>query len=195
MNQINQVKEYLSVRLELWVAYHNHKENMSNAGFLVQISLFSAVITNNIWPPEWVAEIIILPELATFLVYGMLWFLIHYYTRWQLINKRISAFYVAGFDQAFQEMITSSDPQKLQLKPYEKEAQIYSKWRNFLARIIYIPKGFVKMDASVAGLPHFVAEKVKQKFDDGSGADSLEFLMTYTSIVLLFLVGVKVFFG
>jgi len=194
MDQLDRVKEYISVRLELWVAYHNHKENMANAGFLVQIGLFGAVITKNIWPPEWVARVIQLPELATFLVYGMLWFLIHYYTRWQLINKRISAFYVAGFDQAFQEMITS-DPQNIALEPYRKEAIAPSKWRNFLAGIIYVPKGFVRMDASVFGLPHFLAEKVKQKFDTGSGADTLEILVTYTSIALLVLVGVKVFFG
>jgi len=194
MEQFDRVKEYISVRLELWVAYHNHKENMANAGFLVQISLFGAVITKSIWPPEWVSRLIELPELATFLVYGMLWFLIHYYTRWQLINKRISAFYVAGFDQAFQEMITK-DPQSIELKPYQKEALAPSKWLNFLAGIIYVPKGFVRMDASVFGLPHFLAEKVKDKFDTGSGADTLEILITYTSIGLLILVGVKVFFG
>jgi hypothetical protein len=124
----------------------------------------------------------------------MLWFLIHYYTRWQLINKRISAFYVAGFDQAFQEMITS-DLQNIALEPYRKKAVAPSKWRNFLAGIIYLPKGFVRMDASVFGLPHFLAEKVKQKFDTGSGGDTLEILVTYTSIALLVLVGVKVFFG
>lgn len=194
MDQFDRVKDYISVRLELWVAYHNHKENMANAGFLVQISLFGAVITKNIWPPEWVAKLIELPELATFLVYGLLWFLIHYYTRWQLINKRVSAFYVAGFDQAFQELVTS-DPQSLDMKPYQKEELATSKWRNVLARIIYVPKGFVRMDASFVGLPNFLAEKVKKKFDAGSGADSLEILVTYTSIALLFLVGVKVFFG
>jgi|TARA_R100001440_G_scaffold32079_2_gene50611 hypothetical protein len=194
MDQFDCVKEYISVRLELWVAYHNHKENMANAGFLVQVSLFGAVITKNIWPPEWVARLIELPELATFLVYGMLWFLIHYYTRWQLINKRISAFYVAGFDQAFQALITNA-PQSLDLKPYKNEALAPSRWRNFLAGIIYVPQGYVRMDASVLGLPHFLAVKVKQRFDAGSGADTLEILMTYTSIALLLLVGVKVFFG
>ncbi len=194
MDQFDRVKDYISVRLGLWVAYHNHKENMANAGFLVQISLFGAVITKSIWPPEWVSKVIELPELATFLVYGVLWFLIHYYTRWQLINKRISAFYVAGFDQAFQEMITS-DPQSLELRPYRQEGLATSRWRNVIARIIYVPKGFARMDASFVGLPHFLAERVKQKFDAGSGADSLEILVTYTSIALLILVGVKVFFG
>lgn len=194
MEKFNQIKDYISMRLEIWAAYHNHKENMANAGFLVQISLFGAVITETIWPPEWVANVIHLPKLATFIAYGLLWFLIHYYTRWQLINKRISAFYVAGFDQALQEMIIW-EPKDINLKPYEKEALPVSKWRNVLARIIYVPKGFVRMDASVVGLPYFLAEKVKKRFETGSGADSLEVLITYTSIALLFVVGTKVFFG
>lgn len=116
--------------------------------------------------------------MATFLVYALLWFLIHYYTRWQLINKRISAFYVAGFDEAFQELLTA-DPESLRLDPYGKEAVSLSRWRIFLSRILYLPKGFVRMDASVAGLPCFLAEKVKRRFDVGSGGDSLEILMTY----------------
>ena len=194
MEQIDSIKDYISVRLELWAAYHNHKENMANAGFLVQLSLFGAMVTKTIWPPEWVSKVFELPELVTFLVYCLLWFLIHYYTRWQLINKRVSALYVAGFDEAFREMLTI-DPKDLNLEPYQEEAFVPCKWRNVLSRIIYIPKGFVRMDATVLGLPYCLAQKVKQKFDTGSGADSLEVLMTYTSFVLLILVGVKIFFG
>jgi len=194
MDRFDNVKDYISVRLELWVTYHNHKENMANAGFLVQISLFGAVITKNLWPPEWVARVIELPELATFLVYGVLWFLVPYYPRWQLINKRISAFYVAAFDQAFQKMVTC-DPNSLDMRPYQSEGLATSAWRNVLARIIYVPKGFVRMDASFVGLPNFLAEQVKGKFDNGSCADSLEILVTYTSIMLLFLSGIKLFFG
>lgn len=37
MGQLDHIKDYISLRLELWVAYHNHKENMANAGFLFKL--------------------------------------------------------------------------------------------------------------------------------------------------------------
>ena len=194
MDQFDRIQDYISVRLQIWAAYHNHKENMSNAGFLVQMSLFGAVITKNIWPPEWVAKVIELPALGTFVVYGLLWFLIHYYTRWQLINKRISACYVAGFDDAFKELATR-DGQSLNISPWEGEGRTASTWHNVLARVIYIPRGLVRTDASVAGMPWFLAEKVQKRNRSASGADSLEILITYTSLALLVLVGIKIFFG
>ena len=51
------------------------------------------------------------------------------------------------------------------------------------------------MDASVNSLPEFIAREVRSKFKSGSGANSLEILMTYASIVLMIFVGTKVFLG
>ncbi len=185
---------YLTIKLEIWETYHNHKENMSNAGFLVQLSLFGAIISKGLWPPEWVANVIALPKVATFTVYFMLWFLIHYYTRWQLINKRIAALYFAGYDKAFL-YLTTNDLCAEDITICCDETHKVNRWRDFLSKVIYMPNGFVKMDASVKNLPEFVAKEVKHMFNVGSGANSLEILMTYASIVLMFIVGMKIFFG
>lgn len=185
---------YLALKLELWQVYHNHKENMSNAGFLVQLSLFGAIISKGIWPPEWVANVIVLPKVATFTVYFMLWFLIHYYTRWQLINKRIAALYFAGYDKAF-IYLTTNDLCAEDITINSEDSHKPKWWRDFLSKVIYVPNGFIKMDASVQNLPEFVAREVKSMFNSGSGADSLEILMTYASIVILFIVWLKIFFG
>ncbi|WP_422466527.1 hypothetical protein [Endozoicomonas sp. ALC013] len=40
------------------------------------------------------------------------------------------------------------------------------------------------MDASVNGTPSFIASSVKDKFKTGSGSDTLEILITYSSIIL-----------
>ena len=69
--------DYLVIRQGLMSDYHNHKENMANAGILVQISLFGAVVTESIWPPNWVAHNFSTPEVWTFLAYFMLWGLVH----------------------------------------------------------------------------------------------------------------------
>ena len=185
---------YLNLKLELWETYHNHKENMSNAGFLVQLSLFGAIISGGLWPPKWVGNVISLPELGTFSVYFMLWFLVHYYTRWQLINKRIAAMYYAGYDKSFL-YLTTNNLNEEDLAICNSDSHEASPWRDFISKILYIPGGFVKMDASVKGLPEFIAREVRSKFKSGSGANSLEILMTYASIVLMTLVGTKVFLG
>lgn len=185
---------YLTIKLEIWEAYHNHKENMSNAGFLVQLSLFGAIISESLWPPKWVSNVTELPELGTFIVYFMLWFLVHYYTRWQLINKRIAAMYFAGYDKSFL-YLTTNDLNAEDLAICNHDAHKASPWRDFISKIIYIPGGFVSMDASVNGLPEFIAREVRGMFKSGSGANSLEILITYASIILVGLVGLKVFFG
>ena len=187
------MNEYLNLRLELWSGYHHHKENMANAGFLVQMSLFGAIITESIWPPAWVEQVTVLPKLSTFLVYLALWYLIHYYTRWQLVNKRVAAIYVAGFDRAYHAYLQcQGDVDKT---PFEVSNASSSRWRDFLSGLIFVPGGFVRMDASVNGLPTFIAKEVQQQFLSGSGAQTLEILITYTSIGLMILVGIKVFFG
>ena len=186
--------EYLNKKLELWHSYHNHKENMSNAGFLVQLSLFGAVIVEALWPPKWVSSVTELAHLATFLTYFMLWFLIHYYMRWQLVNKRVAAIYVASFDRAYLNYsLNQLSNDELRISDYESHRT--SKLKEFLSKLIYLPNGFQKMDASTKGLPEFIAKEVKERMQQGTGAQTLEVLMTYASISLMLIISLKVFFG
>ena len=186
--------EFLSVRMELWQSYHNHKESMANAGFLVQLSLFGSIITEGLWPPAWVSKITSLSDFGTFSVYFLLWFLIHYYTRWQLINKRIGALYFSGFEQSFLYFSTHELTEK-DAEINEEESHKTNKLKNFFGKIIYIPGGYSRMDASVKNFPNFVAKAIKTQFKSGSGAEVLEILMTYLSIILLLIVGIKIFFS
>lgn len=183
---------YLSLNLGHWETYHNHKENMANAGFLVQLSLFGSIISGGLWPPEWVAKVTQLPEIATFVIYLTLWFLIHFYTRWQLINKRVAALYYAGVSQAFlyfvNNELTADD-----LVLNNDATHVQSSFKDFISKIIYIPGGFTRMDASVKSMPEFIAREIKSKFLAGSGAETLEILITYTSFLLMVIVGIKIF--
>ena len=188
------MQNYLALKIELWETYHNHKENMANAGFLVQLSLFGSIIAEGLWPPSWVGKIIDLPELGTFLVYFILWFLIHYYTRWQLINKRIAALYYSGYNDSFLYFTINeitSDDKVINCE----ESHETNRLKDFISKIFYIPRGFTKMDATIKGLPNFIAIRIKSKFKQSSGAETLEVLITYTSFLLMIVVGFKIFFG
>ena len=57
--------DYLNNKLERLQGYHNHKENMVNAGFLVQLTLFFTIIMCNIWPPQWMAGL----EMVSYIFY------------------------------------------------------------------------------------------------------------------------------
>jgi len=188
------ISEYLKTKLTIWEAYHNHKENMSNAGFLIQISLFGSIVAEGLWPPSWVKEITDLPELYTFIMYFTLWFLVHYYTRWQLINKRVAAMYFSGFDSAYLYFINNEIKDK-DMKCEHKGSHSSSKFKDFVNKVIYFPGGFQKMDATLDNIPDFIATRIQKKFDSGSGADTLEILITYTSITLMCIVATKIFFG
>ena len=182
--------------MELWQSYHSHKENMANAGFLVQMSLFTAITTKTIWPPEWINKIIHAPEYYTFAIYFLFWYLIHYYMRWQLINKRIAAIYVSGFERAYKKLVTTKKTEILELKPYRGPDYTQTPyWKKFLASLIYLPDGFIKMDATVRGLPTFLAKEIIDQIRQGSGSATLEILMTYSSILMMIIVFVKTFFG
>lgn len=191
-SKIEKLPSYFSLNLVHWEAYHNHKENMANAGFLVQLSLFGSIISGGLWPPEWVVKVTRLPEIATFAIYLILWFLIHYYTRWQLINKRVAALYYAGISQAFlyfvNNELTADD-----LELNSDATHVRSLFKDFISKVVYIPGGFCRMDASVKKMPEFIAREIKSKFLAGSGAETLEILITYTSFLLMLIVGIKIF--
>ena len=194
-----EILSYLQTRINLWETYHNHKEAMSNAGFLVQISLFGSIVTETLWPPEWVRKIlyfvddpILIANIITFLVYFILWFLIHYYIRWQLINKRIAALYFAGFEKAFLKFLSTSKD-NLDCTPYHKDIYTPNPLKEFLNKIFYVPSALTKKDASTQGMPTFIAQEIEKQFIKGTGGEVLEFLMTNTSILLLIIVCIKIF--
>lgn len=192
MSKEEKVLQYLQMRMQIWNDYHSHKESMVNAGFLVQLSLFGTMITETIWPPEWVNKLFSMPDFITYAVYLLLWFLIHFYTRWQMINKRIAALYFAGMEKAFY-LLLSGDLKKEDFEPNENDAVTKSAFKDFMSKIVYVPGGWTKMDASVKGMPKFVAKCIEEKFKKGTGAETVEILMTYTSILLAVIVGVKIF--
>jgi len=102
--------------------------------------------------------------------------------------------YYAGFDRALLYFSTHELTEE-ELSIGKGTSHPNNKTKDFISKLIYIPGGFNKMDASVEGLPNFIAEEIKEMFRTGSGAESLEMLMTYASIILMVIVGIKIFLG
>lgn len=185
--------EYLIVKQSLMSAYHNHKENMANAGVLVQISLFGAVVTETIWPPDWVAQIFSEPETITFIAYSLLWALIHMHIRWQLANKRAAAHWVSGLDIACRRLLFERPDVKS--RSTAKEEKKLPRWlRDLLVGLLPLPLYF-QMDANTDGLPCFVAKEVDAALKSKSGGSLLEVLINVTSYALLAIIGSKIFLG
>ncbi|MDR9498503.1 MAG: hypothetical protein RI556_08835 [Hydrogenovibrio sp.] len=184
--------EFFNLNIEHYANYHNHKENMSNAGYLVQLTLFGSIVSEGLWPPNWVESMFVMAEILTFGVYFVLWFLVHYYTRWQLMNKRIAAIYVSGFMKAHRKFIEHQSSQ-LDMVPDSTEPEEASAFKRLLGRVFPLPVTFTKVDASTNGLPAFIAQKIQEQQEEGTGADALEHLMTWTSFLLLAIVAIKIF--
>ena len=186
--------DYLIVRQSLMSSYHNHKENMANAGVLVQISLFGAVVTESIWPPDWVADSFSEPEALTFAAYFMLWALVHIHIRWQLANKRAAALWVAGLDSAGRRLLFEKPDIRTLVAKSSDGSQLPRWLRDLLIGLLPV-RHYFQMDANTAGLPSFVAKEIEAAFESGSGGDTLETLINATSYALLGIIACKVFLG
>ena len=118
-------REYFMHLEQLSSDYHNHKENMANSGLVVQIGLFAAISSSEIWPPAWMVPIpiayvgILAPPQQAWAVYSVLWLAIHLFVRWQLNNRSIAALYVKC---SHEELLTwlHTEPSDEDLAPYKK---------------------------------------------------------------------------
>jgi hypothetical protein len=186
---------FLREHRQLLDAYHHHKENMANAGFIIQLSLFGAVVSPSVWPPAWVQESIIAPALGTWIVYSILWGVIHIYVRWQLRNKRIAATFIAGIQESLLAWI-QDPPSADDLNAYGGDVRRAKGWRELLSHFVVLPGYQVQGDLNLRTYPSFAAERIVRIAEgEGSGALRHEFLITYSSLLLFLLASVRIFLG
>ncbi len=85
--------------------YHNHKELMVNAGFVIQLTLFATIIMENVWPPKWIEGDSIFNHFSTSIIYSIFWLIIHLFIVWQLQNKIAAALFINGYSNALKKLI------------------------------------------------------------------------------------------
>lgn len=92
--QTNEKIDFVKLCREHYADYHNHKENMSHAGLLVQIALVAGLLNLDCWLPNWVPTIIVDKKYVAFGFYLILWAIIFSFTVWQLRNRQKAANYI-----------------------------------------------------------------------------------------------------
>jgi hypothetical protein len=183
---------YLTLEKELLDVYHHHKENMANAGFIVQLGLFGAVVSPDVWPPAWVSKAIIAPRVGTWCVYLALWLILHMYVRWQVQNKRIAAILVGGITNCMLHWI-QQPPTNDDLRPFGKDLERASGFMAFLHSLFSLPDYQVRGDLDLSRYPKVVGDEVLALANKGTGAITHESLLTWGSWLLLALASMRIF--
>ena len=178
---------YLDNKLERLQGYHNHKENMVNAGFLVQLTLFSTIIMRNIWPPQWMVGMEMVSGLSTLIVYVVFWYLLHNFIGWQLQNKRVTALFINGYEKALANLMFL-ESHKIDASIEEEAKKDSAGWFiKFIAGIFPIKKVTISYDMSDKGLPKFITEEIKLSFLKKTGGLFHERLLMFGSLLMLVL--------
>ena len=121
---LDKARPYFQQIEQQYASYHDHKENMANAGFLVQIGLFGAVVSQKEWvspdaPSLNLLGVEVPAALPVVVVYFLLWILTHAYIRWQLDKRTTAAVYAAAIRTELLSWL-SEPPTAADLVPYRE---------------------------------------------------------------------------
>jgi hypothetical protein len=182
-------EKYISIVLNDLSVYHNHKETMAHAAFLLQVALFGAIMSIDKWPPSWVPIISLpgnyyLPSMTVaFLGFFLVWLIIHIFIRWQLRKRRWAAIQFAGIMRVIRKWI-NDPPTAEDLKPYKGEKTTLSNF-DLLDFLIILPKAKIASDLDLNGELSGIVEGIKEQSKTGTGAVRAERILTYGSFLIL----------
>ena len=194
------LEKYTDTLLSDTSVYHNHKETMAHAAFLVEVALFGAIMTMDKWPPTWVPDIPLpldyyLPSrTVVFMGFSLVWITIHIFIRWQLRNRRWAAIQFAGMLRAIRKWV-NEPPTEEDLKPYKGEIPQKLNIFDYLDFIIILPKANIISDVNLNGELSGIVNGIKEQEEIGTGAVLAESILTYGSIVILLFVGFRTCWG
>lgn len=178
---------YLDNKLERLQEYHNHKENMVNAGFIVQLTLFSTIIMRNIWPPQWMVGMEMVSGLSTLIVYFIFWLLLHNFIGWQLQNKRVTSLFINGYEKSLVLLMFSTTQTFNRLVVKSTPPEKVNFFERLFGRFFPLKKITIKYDMSPAGLPGFISDELLKSFKNSTGAMAHEKLLMFGSLLMLVL--------
>jgi hypothetical protein len=186
-----EVIDFLHRKVESYKEYHNHKENMVNAGFVVQLTLFSTIILENVWPPQWISGVPTVSGLSTLMVYLMFWGLIQYFIYWQIQNKIIASLLVNGFENSLRKVLFCNSELDFNVNAISKPTEV--KWFWQILGMLLLRSGImIKYDASPTGIPKFISDDIHDSFVKGSAAKVHEKLMLFAGVFMLILASLRI---
>jgi hypothetical protein len=186
--------DFIQRKIDGLKVYHNHKEIMVNAGFLVQLTLFTTIIMEDVWPPQWIEGDSILSSFSTSIIFTIFWLIIHMFIVWQLQNKIVASLYINGYDNALRRLIFESiEDQELTLN---KEVMNKNQKSYFYKVLYHIFPGEYqcqKYDVNTVGLPLYISSEIEKSFLKGTAAKTHERLLVVSSILIWLLTIVRIF--
>jgi len=189
--------DFLENKITRLQDYHNHKENMVNAGFLVQLTLFSTIIMEDVWPPQWISGMALTAGLSTLFVYFLFWLMLHYFISWQLQNKLIASLYINGYESSLRKLIfepiQNLDQNVKHETTNENNREAKSKKKlDFFRHLFPFKKISIQYDININGLPHFIAKEINDSISNGTAAKTHESLMILGSLLMLCLASARI---
>lgn len=159
-------------------SYHNHKENSAYAVFLVEASLFGALLTTNAYG-NFIEN---LPNAnGAFLMFVIfIWALLHVFMRWQLRNRRIAALQVAILISA---LLDNLDGRELVIQKTEETRN--SPMDSWLDYVIPRPSSTTRSKVDIKDYPEWYRSRYLIVQSKGTGAVFAEIFPTYGSIIML----------
>jgi len=183
-------KEYLTLGMELNHTYHDHKENMAHAIFLVNVAFVGALLGTG-GRPSWLPKELTPPWVVGSLCVGA-WLLIHRYLRWQLRNRRIAAIKVAAFSNVLRDWI-ATPPTLVELRPVKKLRPVPGQLKLFLDNwVVPVDTGIGIGDDDVKTYPKCVVGALDKQ---ATGAVKAECMVSLGSIILVVLLMAKLCFS
>lgn len=171
-------------------SYHDHKENMAHAVFLVELVLFSGALTS---ASKLISSFSALPypHLDLLAVVTLIWLLTHVALRWQLQSQRWAAMQYAGVLRAFAKWAESPpSPSDLVTVKFKKHNNSVSdKFRRALDTIVWpCYRASYESDLDDHSYPKDLVECIQQQYEGQSYRFDYETVLSGGSIILWLLV-------
>jgi len=161
---------------------------MAHAALVVALGYVGAVISIDIWPPNWIPNTCAARETIAMLGAMIGWLIIHVYMRWQLRNRRVAALYVASLLKVLRHW-SQTPPTEDDLKPHNESNSPSSTGSNWLDFFITTKSARISTDEGLEGYPKAM---VKEYLETKTGALFAETLVTWGSIFLGLILLVRV---
>jgi hypothetical protein len=117
--QVKKAEQFLRDLLPQMNSFHDHKENLAHAAMAVMAGLVGTVLLTDHWPPDWLdySYSYFCPKVAAYIIFTILWGLIHVYMRWQLRQRRSAAIMYNAAIYRLSEWV-GRKPTPADFKPY-----------------------------------------------------------------------------
>ena len=183
---------FLEKKIDRMQIYHNHKENMVNGGFIVQLTLFSTFIMENFKPPQWISNCHNGSIILTLIGYSIFWCIIQSFIIWQLQNKKIASIFNNGYEAALSKLLFNQKNElDLEINYEKKVPPKKSIIVSFFEKIFPLKKITIKSDIDTYGLPKFISNEINNSFYSGTAANWHGNVLLYSSVFMYLLIFVK----